>query len=30
MLNPTGLDDGEEIKFDNDDGNSGCIRENAW
>jgi hypothetical protein len=30
MLNPTGLDDGEEIKLDNDDGNSGSIRGNAW
>jgi hypothetical protein len=30
MLNPTGLDDGEKIKFDNDDGNSDSIRENVW
>ena len=29
-LNPTGLDDGEKIKFDNDDGNSGSIRDDAW
>ena len=25
-----GLDEEEEIKFDNDDGNSGCIRDDAW
>ena len=30
MLNPTGLDDGEKIKFDNDDGNSGSIWDDAW
>jgi hypothetical protein len=29
-IQTTGLDDGEEIKFDNDDGNSGSIWDDAW